>query len=253
MPDTILKDPTIFGRMVFMSPPTWFSEAPSLAKDMTVYVPQTMEEEGDYTGTSGVGAKEPEPGQDSEEFMAYWEETQGALQAIAKFYFQQMYKRTHETQLRTRLMITTDLSQAPDKVVIPGTVCRVMTAKQNLFFDFYITHVIHTINVQAGTAGTEITGAYVRGEGQYEGIAVTGDRNALYDPGGGSVAAAEAAAGEPDTIDVTDLDLVPGPDVGANASLDNAPDVGDTEITPAGTEFTDLESGISTNAQGQVV
>jgi hypothetical protein len=67
-----------------------------------------------------------------------------------------------------------------DNHILPGEVMRIQ-AEDKVVMDFYITEVVHVIDVAGGTARTEITGAYPRPEDGFPGIVEIGTCNPVWE------------------------------------------------------------------------
>ena len=173
------KDLRMYGNMPMLNPPRWLSYMTQFMQDGTGQSFSEME----LAGSPVQGNIDVTTAMKDAQSAAYNGDEaliKSILQRLCQAYFRAMFKSTYQMQLSTRLMITNPESDTPDNAVIPGTVCRVLTDSGATFYDLYITQVTHTISVQAGVAGTEIVGAYVRSEKAYEGIVKTGDSNSMY-------------------------------------------------------------------------
>jgi len=179
VPDMFVQDPLMFGRIIMASPPFWFPRVSQLAQDPRM---NSLPGRDTLGAGNGPSSSSPQEAMLTDPTSSQYNEARykALLRAYARALFQELFRRGMQIRLTTKLMINHPDSQMPDKLMVPGAVCRILTAQGKLFYDFYVTHVVHVIDVQNNNAHTEIGGMFVRTENQYGGIVRTGVPNVLY-------------------------------------------------------------------------
>lgn len=166
------------GRFVPLRVPSWISslairEAGSLGKDTN---PQTAETKGSMTTPANNSYGTLQPNEDHNKYSASQDLVDSAVVVLAHQYFLSMFRGQVQTSLRTKLMIKTPNSQAPEQLICPGYVCRILSrSNTNTYsavvppdkplYDFYITNVEHVIDVQSAQCYTTIGGRHCRPPG----------------------------------------------------------------------------------------
>ena len=172
-------DWTNVAKIPMISPPAWFSYMREFSLESTETDIATLSDNGSTVG-GNFGADAAAPSVNATDFVQDDATLKGVLQRVCAAVFRAQYKSAYQIKMHTRLMLINDESDTPGNAVIPGVVCRILTADGDIFYDMYVTDVEHTIDVASGTACTDITGAYVRSEGEYANIVATGCVNPLW-------------------------------------------------------------------------
>jgi hypothetical protein len=151
------------GMLSVMSVPRWLEAAimSQAAEDGDATSPQAAEADGDASTPANGEVDEENDVESDDEADFNHALYRGALYWCAKQTFLTLFRQDVQVNLRCALLLGTANSSVPGNWVAPGFVCQI-DANGTALFDFYITDVIHTIDCQAGTAGTQISGRYAR-------------------------------------------------------------------------------------------
>ena len=178
------------GRILPLSTPSWFASIGS--KEAAILGQESNQEKTEVKGSNTTPANNEYGVSVTAEALSLFSEAQDELDAalviLAHAYFLSIYRGGVQTTVSTKLMISSPDSTAPDGLVLPGYVCRIKTNQDasetdelaGAVYDFYITSVSHTIDVQSARCYTDLTGQHCRQPGGVEGMAMNGTLNPLW-------------------------------------------------------------------------
>jgi len=172
LPAYTVSTSKLLGRVVQASPPGWWSGAQQAAAGGA--------DKFNAVQGNSVAGSEPTAGQAvTDEICRVFNDT---LYGIAAQTFLATLKSGVEARLTMPLMIKSAFSLLPGQYVIPGTVVSVTGDSEGneVLFNMYTRSVVHTIDMGACTATTEVIGAYCRKNGGYTNIATDGTYNPIY-------------------------------------------------------------------------
>ena len=183
------------GRILPEQAPSWFITAMYCAAGKTGGV------EGAHDATALQSSETSAEGEglNSGALPPLTDQQAMALYGICKQYFLAKVKAQVEASFATPLLIKAEGSAWLDSVstnggggwTLPGCVVRVKArakATSNgqtpevVVFDMYVMKITHTLSVGGRTARTEWSGGYCRPENAFDGLAVNGTWNPMYDP-----------------------------------------------------------------------
>lgn len=154
-------DPQMVGSYITYSPPEWLEELSNMTGaeegKTTNYSTSQPKDNARTAANSGPGDKLKSV--DGEVYQRWMKQYRCALYLCAKQMYLATFHKSLQVRLKTKLMFKKD-----GTYLLPGQVVRVQ-ADGKTVFDFYVTEVVHSINVSSGFAHTDITGAYPRADG----------------------------------------------------------------------------------------
>jgi hypothetical protein len=170
------------GRVILVDAPSWLSCLGSVdaAAAGGVTAPGPKESNHNQLRTPGNTPRDHQPEAVSgPAYTQRQEKVKGALYYYAHGMFLLLYRQGVQTEVRTRLLLK---PTGGPEYLTAGYCCSLESREDGTVFDFCIETVIHSIDFQAGTAGTEIYGRYCRPPTGFEGMAYMagGTPNPMY-------------------------------------------------------------------------